>query len=140
MDDRLDAQLSLGAVVLVVFLIAGQVILLAAHLWVPMAQTANLLLEDEPDLYGTGADDATSTDEADADRGPRLSPWRWAAYATSALALGLGVFAVRRLLGNTGERVRWTWVLLLSAFAALFGLFSAWVVVRQALMLGQLTG
>ncbi len=135
MDERLDAQLSLGAAVLVVFLIAGQVILLAAHLWVPMAQTANLLLDDEPDLYGPGADAATSTAGADAARGPRPSPWRWAAYATSALALGLGVFAVRRLLGNTSERTRWTWVLLLSAFAALFGLFSAWVVVRQALML-----
>jgi len=148
MDEGLDAQLSVAALVLVVLLFAGQVILMAASLWLPLAGVANQLLEDEPDMYRLGPQVVRPGElpppaqavEPEPEPPPGPTPWRWVAYGMSFLALCISGFAAWRLNSYTQERMRWTWVMTAGIIATGVGIFAGWTMVRQALMYQQLGG
>ena len=144
MDEALDSQLSVAALVLVVLLLAGQVILMAASLWMPVAGVANALLEDEPDVYPLEPQLVRPGEmpppgpaaQQQPPRGP--TPWRWAAYGMSFLALCIAGFASWRLRNYSQERMRWTWVMVAGVLTASVGIFTAWMMVRQAYMFAGL--
>ncbi len=144
MDEGLDTQLSVAALVLVVVLLAGQVVLMATSLWLPVAGVANQLLEDEPDAYQAAPPPPPEAQipgrPAPAEPPPGPTPWRWAAYGMSLLGLCIAGFAAWRLHGYTMERMRWTWVMVMAVLMASVGIFTAWTMVRQALMFQQLGG
>ena len=148
MDEGLDTQLSMAALVLVVLPAAAQVVLMAASLWLPIAGVANQLLEEEPDTYRLQPQLARPGELPPPDQAvepepappPGPTPWRWAAYGMSFLALCISGFAAWRLNSYTGVRMRWTWVMTAGIVAAGVGIFAGWTMVRQALMYQQLGG
>ncbi len=148
MDEALDTQLSMAALVLVVLLLAAQVVLMAGSLWLPLAGVANQLLEDEPDAYPPepqvvapeGVPPPAQGAEPEPEPAPGPTPWRWAAYGMSFLTLCVAGFAAWRLNSYTQERMRWTWVMAAGIIATGVGIFAAWTMVRQAFMYQQLGG
>ncbi|MGI5818057.1 MAG: hypothetical protein ACOX9R_08160 [Armatimonadota bacterium] len=134
MDERIDAQLSTVAVILIVVLLFGQIVLLAAHLWAPLARTADRLIEDEhaplpmealPDQPQAPASDATA---------PQPDPWRWVALAMTALGAGLGLFAVWRVHDKSAERNRWLAVLVIAILVVAWGSFTFRLIARSSVI------
>lgn len=134
MDDKLDAQLSVAATVLIVVLLLGQVVLLAAHIWAPMARTADRLIVDENAPLG---DEPELTDGgppvADAEAAS-AGPWRWVALAISVLAIGLGLFAAWRVHQGSGERNRWLAVMVIAGLVVVWGVFTFRLIARSAML------
>lgn len=134
MDEARDAQLAFIASVLLVVLIAGQVVLLVAHLWVPMAGAAEWLLEDEPALDAAPGGTATAAEPVPA---VRSAGWLSVAIASAVVAAGLAVLAAVMLRGYTVEVRRWRWVLALGGLAAVWGLLVAWMIWRSSELFGR---
>ncbi len=134
MAEDFDTQLSLVAVVLVVVLMAGQVVLLAIHLWLPMAGLADSLLK-EPEPFPSGLQPANEGPNRDGGReGAGLSSWQWLAWGLALASLALAGFAGWRLYCGTTERIRWTWVLALAALTSVWGVFGATAIGRNIAM------
>lgn len=134
MDEARDAQLAFIASVLLVVLIAGQVVLLVAHLWVPMAGAAEWLLEDEPPLDESAGGTGPSAEQAPA---ARSRGWLSVAIGSAVVAAGLAVLAAVMLRGYTVEVRRWRWVLALGGLAAVWGLLVAWMIWRSSELFGR---
>lgn len=134
MDEGRDTQLAFIASVLLVIIIAGQVVLLAAHLWVPMAGAAEWLLEDEPPLDESAGGAGTAAEPAPAARSAR---WLSVAIASAVVAAGLAGLAAFMLRGYTVEVRRWRWVLALGGLATVWGLLVAWMIWRSSEMFGR---
>jgi len=134
MDDKRDTQLATAATILIVILLLGQVVLLAAHLWAPIARTADRLIEDENAPIG---DEPGITDGARAgEQGPPVpaGPWRWVALAMTVLCAGIGLFAAWRLHEGTAERKRWMTVLVIAGLAVVWGIFTFRLIARSAII------
>lgn len=135
MAEDFDAQLLLVAVVLVVVLMAGQVVLLATHLWLPIAGVANSLLEEEPELFSSGSTCRTKvttnltvpTSQGVPYGSGSLGLWHFVSLAPAGFAGG-------RLYCLTAERMRWTWALALAAPASVWGVFSGTIIGRDIAM------
>jgi len=140
-EDRREELLSWAALIAILLMLAGEVALLATHLWLPLARATERVAEEE---YAEGL----ATEEplpADAEPAPaplemqrRPSPWRWAAYAITAAAAALVVVALRRRTEGTTEPGRWLWVLLMAGLVVIWGLLTAWLMTRQAFMFEQI--
>lgn len=132
MSEELDARLSTAATVLIVVLLLGQVVLLAAHLWAPMARTADrLITDDHAPLLGE-VDGEEFVAEAEP---PAMSTgWRWVALGISALAAAMGLFAAWRVREGSGERNRWMTVLVVAGLVILWGIFTFRMIARSAII------
>lgn len=138
MDEGRDAQLAFAASVLLVLVIAGQVVLLAAHLWVPMAGAADWLLREDEALLDEGAEGAeAATAPAEA---TRPGWWLWAAIASAVVSAALVGLAVFMLRGYTVELRRWRWVLALGGLGTVWGLLVAWMIWRSSVMFAKVFG
>jgi hypothetical protein len=131
MDDRLDARLATAATILIVVLLLGQVVLLAAHLWAPMARTADRLIVDEDAPLGEEEVPADADVERDV---LGAGPWRWVALGLSVLAAGIGLFAAWRLYDASAERNRWMTVLVIAGLAIVWGIFTFRLIARSAII------
>ncbi|MFW6437951.1 MAG: hypothetical protein ACOCZ7_02960 [Armatimonadota bacterium] len=132
MDDERDAQLATAATILIAILLLGQVVLLAAHLWAPIARTADRLIEDEDAPLG----EEPSLDVADAADEPPVpsGPWRWVALGMTVVSAALGLAAAWRLHAGTAERKRWMTVLVIAALAIAWGIFTFRLIARSAII------
>ena len=132
MDERLDAQISVAATVFIVVLLLGQVVLLAAHLWAPMARTADRLIVDENAPLGDepGVGEGRTTESGE----PTPDPWRWVALAMTVFSAGTAVFAAWRLRQGTAERNRWMTVLVVGALGVAWGVFTFRLIARSAII------
>lgn len=133
MDDSLDARLSTAATILIVVLLLGQVVLMAAHLWAPIARTADRLIVDEnAPLIGEQAPGDEQVPEAD---GPALSSaWRWVALGIALVAAGTGLFAAWRIREGSGERNRWVAVLVIAGLVIVWGIFTFRLIARSSII------
>lgn len=130
MDEGRDARLAFSAGVLLVIMIAGQTVLLVAHLWVPMVgATEWLLREDEPLIENVGEDSGAAAPEAPA---TRPGWWLSAAIASAGVAAGLVGLAAFMLRGYTVEVRRWRWNMALGGLATVWGLLVAWMIWRSS--------
>lgn len=135
MDEGRDARLAFSAGVLLVIMIAGQTVLLVAHLWVPMAgATEWLLREDEPLIENAGEDGGAVAPEA-----PETRPGWWlsAAIASAVVAAGVVGLAAFMLRGYTVEVRRWRWAMALGGVATVWGLVVAWMIWRSSQVFAQ---
>ncbi|MFW5869025.1 MAG: hypothetical protein ACOCX2_14465 [Armatimonadota bacterium] len=134
MDEKRDARFAIVATILIVALLLGQVVLLAAHLWAPMVRTADRLIADENAPLDEGPEVAAGP-EADAEPAPaRPDPWRWVALAMTVLCAALGLFAAWRLHEDSAERGRWMTVLMVAALAVAWGIFTFRLIARSAII------
>lgn len=145
MSETFDSAGSLAAIVVLILLLAGLVVLAAAHTWLPMAGIAEGLLADEPAPDAAGQPPqpspiAPGQHLGGADIGRPLPPWRWAAYAASLVALLIGSFAAQRLYAGTEERRRWSYAMYLGAIVLTWGLFTAWLIVREGMLFRRFAG
>jgi len=130
MDERLDAQLATAATILIVLLLFGQVILMAVHLWSPMARTADRLIVDEDAPLYEGPD-VSSREAPDYDAPPPPpGPLRWAALAMTLAGGALGLLAAWRVYDGSAERNRWLAVMLIAGLVVAWGVFSFRLIVR----------
>ena len=137
-DERLDAQLATVATVLIILLLFGQVVLMGAHLWAPMARTADRLTVDEDAPLYEGPD--TSGREAPAVDAPPPAPgpWRWAALAMTLAGAVVGIFAAWRVHAGSAERNRWLAVLVIAGLVVAWGVFTWRLIVRAPVVFQRL--
>ncbi len=144
-EERREELISLGALLLVFAMLAGEVALLATHLWIPLARAQDRLgytefLDEEDDQ--AAVEQPPPVEDQEPGQGlavvRRPSPWVWAAFAITALAAALITIAALRLHHGTSERQRWLWVLLMSGLVIVWGLLTAWLMTRQAFMFEQI--
>lgn len=130
MDERLDAQLATGATILIVLLLFGQVILMAVHLWSPMARTADRLIVDEDAPLYEGPD--TGQREAPDYNAPPPppGPLRWVALAITLGGATLGLLAAWRVYDGSAERNRWLAVMVIAGLVVAWGIFSFRLIAR----------
>jgi hypothetical protein len=133
MDERLDARLSVAATILIVVLLLGQVVLLGAHLWAPMARTADRLIIDENAPLEEGPEVADGRRGAP-EQAPAPDPWRWVALAMTLISAGAGLFAAWRLRQGTAERNRWMTVLVIGGLAVAWGIFTFRLIARSSII------
>lgn len=131
-DEQLDAQLATAATLLIVLLLFGQVVLMAAHLWVPIVRTADRLIEDEGAPLYEGPDVADG--EAPAPQAPPSASggWRWAALGMALVGAGLGLLAAWRVHRGSAERNRWLAVIAIAALVVIWGIFTFRLIVRSS--------
>ncbi len=130
-DEARDEQLAIAGTILVVMLLFGQIVLLAVHIWLPMTRAADRLTREEDEVM-VGEPGGDVGPPAAAQPGP--NPWRWAAIGLSVLGAALGLLAAQQLYSGTAERIRWGWVLALSALVIAWGIFTARLISRSAEM------
>ena len=133
MDDTTDHRLATAATILIVVLLLGQVVLLAAHLWAPMARTADRLIVDEnaPLEEGSNIDGRAGAEDA---RPLGSGPWRWVALGLSLVSAGIGLFGAWRLHAGSAERNRWMTVLVIAGLAVVWGIFTFRLIARSAVI------
>ncbi len=135
MSEKVDTRLSVIAVIVIVILLLGQVVLLAAHLWAPLARTADRLIVDEDAPIGDEPPPISTGEEAVPDSVDRPSDaWRWVALGLSVLGAALGLFAAWRLYDGTAERNRWMTVLVVAALAIVWGIFTFRLIARSSII------
>ncbi|MFW6438036.1 MAG: hypothetical protein ACOCZ7_03385 [Armatimonadota bacterium] len=135
MSEQLDARLSVAAVIIIVILLLGQVVLLAAHLWAPLARTADRLIVDEDAPIGGEPPGVSADEQPVRERTPQpSSAWRWVALGLSMLGATLGLFAAWRLYDGTAERNRWMTVLVVAALAIVWGIFTFRLIARSSII------
>ncbi|MEA3401750.1 MAG: hypothetical protein U9R79_10970 [Armatimonadota bacterium] len=135
-EDRREELISLGALLLILLLLAGDATLLATHLWVPLARAMDrVTVEQEapPAERDFPAEPApTPATRWEVVREP--SPWVWAVIAITLVATALVIVAALRLQQGTTERGRWLWVLLMGGLVIIWSVLTAWLMTRQAFM------
>lgn len=130
MHEQLDAQLATAATILIVLLLFGQVVLMAAHLWAPMSRTADRLIVDENAPLDEGPE---VTDRESPEYGAPAPPpgkWRWAALAMLLAGAAIGLFAAWRVCDGSAERNRWLAVLVVAALVVAWGVFTFRLIAR----------